>query len=99
MDKLVGGPGLTRWRRCINDLRPGDVFDFWRVVEVVPAKRLLLYAQFELPGRGWLEFKIEGDRLIIALYLIPRGLQGRLYWFLFLPYIMDILSRESKELL
>jgi hypothetical protein len=99
MDKLVGGPGLTRWRRCITELRAGDVFDFWRVVDVVQDRRLLLYAQFKLPGRGWLEFKTEDDRLKIALYLIPRGLQGRLYWSFFKLFHGLIFRDMARQLI
>ncbi len=98
MDKLMGGPGLTRWRRCNTELRPGDVLDFWRVADVVPDKRLLLYAEFKLPGRGWLEFKAGSGRLIITAYFIPRGLQGRLYWYIYRPFHGLIFRDMARQL-
>jgi hypothetical protein len=31
MDKMAGGPGLSRGRRAAAALRPGDSLDFWKV--------------------------------------------------------------------
>jgi uncharacterized protein YbjT (DUF2867 family) len=84
-DKLAGGAGLNRGRRSQSDLRVGDSLDFWKVVDVVPDERLLLYAQMKLPGKAWLEFRIDGDRLVQSAYFIPKGLWGRLYWYALIP--------------
>ncbi|MCH5685872.1 DUF2867 domain-containing protein [Niabella sp. W65] len=32
LDKLFGGVGLSRGRRDIRSLEPGDSVDFWRVL-------------------------------------------------------------------
>jgi len=90
LDRLIGGVGLRRGRRDPLHLRVGDSLDFWRVEIVEPEKVLKLYAEMILPGKAWLEFKIEklptGESKIIqeASYS-PRGLGGQLYWFAVSP--------------
>ncbi len=85
-DKLVGGPGTSRGRRDARDVRVGDALDFWKVADAKPGKRLLLAAQMKLPGKGWLEFAVDGSELAITAYFYPRGLWGRVYWFLTKPF-------------
>ncbi len=85
VDKMLGGVGLKRGRRSQCDLRTGDCLDFWKVIDIQKEKRLLLYAQMKLPGEGWLEFKIENDKLIQSAYFYPRGLWGRVYWYTLVP--------------
>jgi uncharacterized protein YbjT (DUF2867 family) len=85
MDKLAGGYGLNRGRRLNQELRVGDALDFWKVVDIKPGKRLLLYAQMKLPGQGWLEFDVHSDRLVQTAHFLPRGVMGRLYWYLVMP--------------
>ena len=98
-DKLLGGAGLNRGRRCETELRIGDSVDFWKVVDLEPEKRLLLFAQMKLPGRAWLEFRIEGGRLIQSAYFYPDGLAGRLYWYVMLPFHCFIFRDMAKTLL
>lgn len=85
MDKILGGAGLNRGRRHPHKLRIGESVDFWRVEDLVPNERLLLRAQMKVPGKAWLEFKIQGEVLIQTAYFYPRGLWGRLYWFALTP--------------
>ena len=91
LDRLLGGVGLRRGRRDPLHLRVGDSLDFWRVEIVEPEKILKLYAEMILPGKAWLEFRIEklpnGESKIIqeASYS-PRGLGGQLYWFAVSPF-------------
>lgn len=85
IDKLLGGVGLHRGRRSQCDLRTGDCLDFWKVVDLKPNERLLLFAQMKLPGRAWLEFKIKDDKLIQTAYFYPKGVWGRLYWYALIP--------------
>lgn len=85
IDKVFGGFGTNRGRRDACDLRIGDSLDFWKVVDVVPNKRLLLFAQMKLPGRAWLEFMIEDGKLIQSAYFYPSGILGRLYWYSLIP--------------
>jgi uncharacterized protein YbjT (DUF2867 family) len=86
IDKVVGGYGLNRGRRMRGELRIGDALDFWKVADIKPNKRLLLLAQMKLPGKAWLEFIIEGNKLIQTAHYHPRGVLGRLYWYVTLPF-------------
>jgi len=67
--------------------------DFWRVEEIEPGKRLKLYAEMVLPGKAWLEFRINQvvengvtkTHIVQEATFSPRGLGGSLYWFTILP--------------
>ncbi len=86
IDKIIGGYGLNRGRRLKGELRVGDALDFWKVVDIKPGKRLLLYAQMKLPGEAWLEFDVQDDQMVQTAHFLPRGVLGRLYWYLVLPF-------------
>ena len=87
IDKLVGGIGLRRGRTHPTRLKEGDALDFWRVL-VADSKnrRLLLYAEMNLPGEAWLEFKIINQTLYQTATFRPHGLLGRIYWYVLLPF-------------
>jgi uncharacterized protein YbjT (DUF2867 family) len=87
LDKLVGGVGLRRGRTNQTRIDEGDVIDFWRVIVANRDKgRLLLYAEMKLPGEAWLEFNMEGEKLVQTATFRPRGIAGRLYWYTMLPF-------------
>lgn len=86
IDKLLGGYGLNRGRRTSKELRVGDVIDFWKVIDLVEGKRLLLEAQMKLPGKAWLEFIISEDLFTQTAYFYPKGLWGRVYWYSFYTF-------------
>lgn len=88
LDKLFGGVGLQRGRTSANDLFPGSVIDFWRVLLAdKTSKRLLLYAEMKLPGEAWLEFKIDKNNILHQTATFrPLGIAGRLYWYAVLPF-------------
>ncbi|MEA3353321.1 MAG: SDR family oxidoreductase [Campylobacterota bacterium] len=85
IDKAIGGVGLNRNRRDNCDIRLGECLDFWRVIDIKENERILLFAQMKVPGLAWLEFKIEDGKLIQSAYFYPKGILGRLYWYLFIP--------------
>ena len=105
IDKLFKGAGINRGRRDPVLLRLGDSVDFWKVVDLIPNERLLLFAQMKLPGKAWLEFKIHDNMLIQTAYFYPKGLAGRLYWYFLIPLhyliftnmIQGIIKRASKR--
>jgi hypothetical protein len=104
IDKAVGGVGINRGRRDNCDLRLGECLDFWRVEDIKEDERLLLFAQMKMPGEGWLEFKIDGNKLIQSAYFYPRGIVGRIYWYALIPlhYLVFInmirnILRNSKS--
>ncbi len=84
-DKMIGGAGLKRGRRHQHKLRVGESVDFWRVEDLVDNERLLLRAQMKVPGKAWLEFKIQHNELIQTAYFYPKGLWGRVYWYVMIP--------------
>jgi len=94
VDRAFGGVGLRRGRRSPDTLRVGDSLDFWRVENLEKGVSLKLYAEMILPGKAWLEFKIEEITVDgIKLRKIsqdatfsPRGLGGQLYWFAVSPF-------------
>lgn len=90
LDRLVGGIGLQRGRRCPLQVSPGDALDFWRVSQVEKPRHLQLVAEMKLPGKALLEFRLDEpvpDRCVVQLYarFWPRGLFGRLYWWTVAP--------------
>jgi hypothetical protein len=96
IDKLMGGCGLNRGRRLNQELRIGDALDFWKVADIKPGKRLLLYAQMKLPGQAWLEFDVQYDQLVQTAHFLPRGVLGRLYWYMVMPlhhFVFNDLAR------
>ncbi len=90
LDKLVGGVGLRRGRRDPDHLVTGDALDFWRVESMEKGKSLRLRAEMKLPGRAWLEFRVEPQAggtsaLLQRAIFFPHGLGGRLYWLAVMP--------------
>jgi uncharacterized protein YbjT (DUF2867 family) len=103
MDKMVGGVGLRRGRRNASELNPGDSLDFWRVLIADRENmRLLLFAEMKVPGEAWLEFRIvkksDGYYLNQTATFMPKGLSGRLYWFLLLPIHLLMFKGMIKEI-
>ena len=97
-DKLLGGAGLNRGRRCMVTLRIGDSIDFWKVADIEENHRLLLVAQMKVPGRAWLEFRIENGSLIQSAYFYPEGVLGRLYWYAMIPFHYFIFDDMARKL-
>ncbi|MTV25135.1 SDR family oxidoreductase [Nitriliruptoraceae bacterium ZYF776] len=102
LDKLVGGIGLRRGRRHPHDLSVGEVVDFWRVEALEPPRLLRLRAEMRVPGEAWLEFRIapegDGTRLEQRARFHPRGLWGRLYWAVLVPFHRLIFPRMARRL-
>lgn len=100
IDKLIGGVGMRRGRRHPDDLWVGDAVDFWRVEAVQPNALVRLRAEMKLPGEAWLQWKIEpdGDGAVLDQRAIfyPRGLLGRLYWYLLVPFHSLIFARMAQ---
>jgi hypothetical protein len=89
VDKLVGGPGLSRGRRHVDSIAVGDCLDFWRVV-AVDDRRLILKAEMLAPGKALLEFQIEvlpdgTNKLRMTPSFEPRGIWGQFYWWVIAP--------------
>jgi uncharacterized protein YbjT (DUF2867 family) len=91
LDAQLGGAGMPRTRRHPDDCVIGDIVDGWRVEAYEPGHLLRLSAGLKLPGRGWLEFRVDpldgGAHALIRQTAIfdPRGVAGRCYWYGVLP--------------
>jgi uncharacterized protein YbjT (DUF2867 family) len=91
LDRFVGGPGLRRGRRDVQDLVIGDALDWWRVEDVEEGHLLRLRAEMRLPGLAWLELIVESDEKSQTLFrqralFHPRGLYGEMYWAAIKPF-------------
>jgi uncharacterized protein YbjT (DUF2867 family) len=100
VDDLVGGSGLRRGRRHPTRLAVGDEVDFWRVERLEPGRLLRLRAEMRLPGDAWLDLRVEADgtgsRLTQRARFHPRGLAGRLYWWVLAPAHRLIFPRMAR---
>ncbi len=99
LDQLAGGIGTRRGRTNLNEIHAGDALDFWRVLLADEDEgRLLLYAEMKLPGEAWLEFSISEENYLrqVATYR-PKGIFGRLYWFLLMPFHFFIFKGMAKR--
>ena len=100
LDLMVGGPGLRRGRTHPDRIFTGDSLDFWRVLLAdKESRRLLLFAEMRLPGEAWLEFHIDNnDVLHQTATFRPRGLPGRIYWYLLVPFHYFIFGGMIKNI-
>jgi len=104
-DRLLMGVGTSRGRRSASTLRVNDVIDFWRVEVIEKHRQLLLRAEMKVPGRAWLEFRIDPDseqnRLTVTAYYQSKGRWGRIYWYIFLPFhhfiFYDLIKQIEKR--
>jgi hypothetical protein len=91
MDRMAGGVGWRRGRRHATDLVVGDFLDFWRVLEVKPARRLLLMAELKAPGEMVLDVRLKETagpvtEVDMIVRFRPLGLWGLWYWYALLPF-------------
>lgn len=103
IDQMIGGVGLNRGRQHLHTIEVGDSIDFWRVLRADKERgHLILYAGMKLPGQAWLEFQCqEKDNRIIFIQTAtfrPKGILGRLYWYLLLPIHCLIFYKMAKAL-
>jgi len=102
LDSMLMGAGTSRGRRSSNVLRIHDVVGFFRVENIFENERLLLRAEMKLPGKAWLEFKIEEEgnknNLIVTAYFEPYNWTGKIYWYNFLPFHYFIFTNLLKQI-
>lgn len=100
LDRLVGGIGIRRGRTNLHEIHAGDALDFWRVLLADrEKKRLLLYAEMKLPGEAWLEFSItQKNRLRQVATYRPKGIFGRWYWYLLMPFHYFIFKGMARRI-
>jgi uncharacterized protein YbjT (DUF2867 family) len=102
LDRMVGGVGLRRGRRHPEHLREGEALDFWRVERITPGRLLRLQAEMRLPGDAFLQWEVlpmeDGADLVQTAIFRPRGLAGRLYWFVMAPFHSYIFPRMAWKM-
>lgn len=104
LDKLVGGVGLRRGRRHPDHIVVGEALDFWRVDAIEP-DLFRLHAEMKLPGDAWIEWRTSrgddgGTDIVQRARFVPRGIWGRLYWWMVVPFhvaIFPVMLRRIAE--
>ncbi len=103
IDRLVGGVGMRRGRRHPSRVNSGDVIDVWRVESIERGRMLRLRAEMRMPGRAWLELEVQpaasGSRYRQRAVYFPKGLTGRLYWVVLLPFHGIIFKGMASSIL
>jgi hypothetical protein len=84
-------------------LHVGDAVDFWRVEAIDRGRFLRLRAEMRLPGRAWLELGAAdspdgGSRYRQRAVYFPKGLSGRLYWWVIAPFHDVIFSGMANRI-
>lgn len=102
-DQMIGGVGLNRGRRHPSEIQAGDSIDFWRVILAdKDSGHLILYAGMKLPGEAWLQFKFEQENhqcfLVQTATFRPKGILGRLYWYVLIPFHFIIFRKMAMAL-
>lgn len=103
IDKMIGGVGLRRGRANPDTIKTGESLDFWRVVLADGEHHhLILFAEMKLPGEAWLEFhidKVEQQYIFTQKATFrPKGVWGRFYWYLMLPFHHFIFSAMASKI-
>ncbi len=102
LDKLVGGPGLSRGRRHPTELLVGEELDFWRVEDLKKNELMLLRAEMKVPGKAWLKFEAVPEngktKLVQTAMFAPKGLLGFLYWYAFYPAHFFIFEQMVRKI-
>ena len=102
IDIAFGGVGMRRSRTNYNEIKIGDIIDWWRVEDYKENELLRLFAEMKLPGRAWLEFKIKekNEKNVIEQTVIfdPIGLLGIIYWYMLYPIHSFMFSGMIKNI-
>ena len=102
IDRVLMGVGTSRGRKSNSSLRVNDVIGFWRIEDLKPDERMLLRAEMKIPGKAWLEFKIgylkELTKLSVTAYFSEKGVLGKIYWYLFVPFHNIIFKNLIREI-
>lgn len=70
--------------------RPRRADERWSVEEIEPGSLLRMHAEVRAPGEAWLEMRVSsevggGSRYDQRAVFFPRGIPGRLYWYVTRP--------------
>lgn len=101
LDRILSGVGTQRGRKKNDDLGINDVIDFWRIEDLQKNKRLLLRAEMKLPGKAWLEFRVEDQgekrKLTTIAHFDTQSFWGKVYWYACVPFHYFIFERLLQD--
>ncbi|MCH9612809.1 MAG: hypothetical protein S4CHLAM102_13080 [Chlamydiia bacterium] len=99
IDRIIGGTGMNLGRRHPTEIKVGDSIDFWRVIKADKEKgHLILYAEMKVPGEAWFEAIVDETTYQQSAIFRPKGVSGRLYWYLLLPIHLLIFHKMAKQI-
>lgn len=102
LDRILTGVGTSRGRRSHSSLRVNDVIDFWRVEDLKENSLLLLRSEMIMPGKAWLQFRIEPvqrkNKLSVEAFYYPGNIAGKMYWYTCLPFHLFIFKSLIKQI-
>lgn len=102
VDKLFRGPGFNKGRSHPHKLQKGDKLDFWKVIRADEEKGvLILFGQMKMPGHVWMQWHLKkGEPSFLTQKVVfrPKGLLGRLYWYLTYPLHMYAFSSLIRSI-
>ncbi|MFN8401127.1 MAG: DUF2867 domain-containing protein [Anaerolineales bacterium] len=76
---------FANWLWRLRGAIDGKQSNFYEV-DVQKADLILFHSKLKTPGEGWMEWRVEENRLIQTAYFAPRGLGGFLYWYVLAPF-------------
>ena len=104
VDKVFGGVGLRRGRRHPDDIAVGEALDFWRV-DALEDDLFRLHAEMKMPGDAWLEWRTapapDGSGTVVTqrARFVPRGILGRAYWWVLVPFHVMIFPAMLRRMM
>ncbi len=103
LDRLIGGVGIRTDGRDFENIKVGDVVDFWIVEKVRKDQILRFRAEMKVPGLAWLEFEVRenvDDKSLLTqtAYFIPNGFWGKVYWYGLYPIHLIIFIGMIKRI-
>jgi len=102
IDALLGGPGFRKSTCDTDDLKVGNIIDFWRVEARAPNRLMRLKVEMKVPGPAWLQFETcpnsNGTTLYQTAIFDPRGLFGLCYWYALYPLHRIIFRQMLKNI-
>ena len=95
--------GGNRWFSYPLATRARGRAERWAVEDHEPGNLLRLHAERRTPGEAWLEMRVTpgpgaGSRYEQRAIFVPRGIMGRLYWYVFWLWHVPALRAMARNL-
>jgi hypothetical protein len=94
--------GGNRWFSYPLATRARGRAERWAVEDHEPGNLLRLHAERRTPGEAWLEMRVTpgpdaGSRYEQRAIFVPRGIMGRLYWYVFWLWHVPALRAMARN--